>query len=226
MSAFWSALGEDHANRNHMKLYSYFNSSASYRVRIALALKGLSIEQVGVNLRNAEHRKNDFLEVNPFGMVPTLVDGSTVLSQSLAIVDYLDQLQPDPLLIPANGSARGQVLEIAQLISCDIHPLNNLRVLEYLTGNLGLSTGQKDQWYVHWISEGFNVLEARLPDHGWCVGETPSFADCCLIPQATNAERMKINLQFWPRICSIVGRAKMNPAFMAAHPSRQLDYVT
>ena len=209
-----------------MKLYTFFNSSASYRVRIALGLKGLAHEAIGVNLRSGAQRGADFLALNPAGLVPALVDGETHLSQSLAIIDHLDRVQPEPLLVPADGPARGQVLEIAQLIACDIHPLNNLRVLKYLTGELGLTEAQKNAWYAHWIAEGFNALEALLPDHdGWCVGGTPTLADCCLVPQVANAERMKIDLSAWPRIRRIAAFARQHPAFIAAEPQRQSDYV-
>lgn len=209
-----------------MKLYTFFYSSASYRVRIALALKGLAAEPVGVNLRIGAQRADDFLALNPSGQVPTLVDGETRLSQSLAIIDYLDRLQPEPLLVPAGGQARDQVLEIAQLIACDIHPLNNLRVLKYLIRDMGLSDAQKNTWYAHWITVGFNALEAMLPDHdGWCVGNAPTAADCCLVPQVANAERMKIDLSAWPRIVRIAAFARKHPAFVQAEPQRQPDYT-
>lgn len=207
-----------------MKLYTFFNSSASYRVRIALNLKGLAHEAIGVNLRSGAQHSADFLALNPAGLVPALVDGETHLSQSLAIIDHLDRIQPEPLLVPADGPARGQVLEITQLIACDIHPLNNLRVLKYLTGELGLSEAQKNAWYAHWIAEGFNALEALLPDHdGWCVGAAPTLADCCLVPQVANAERMKIDLSAWPRIRHIAAFARQHPAFIQAEPQRQSD---
>ena len=209
-----------------MQLYTFFNSSASYRVRIALGLKGLAADAIGINLRSGAQRAEDFLALNPSGQVPTLVDGETRLSQSLAIIDYLDRLQPEPLLVPADGQARGQVLEIAQLIACDIHPLNNLRVLKYLMAEMGLSDAQKNTWYAHWITVGFNALEAMLPDHdGWCVGDAPTAADCCLVPQVANAERMKIDLASWPRIVRIAAFARMHPAFVQAEPQRQPDYT-
>ena len=141
-------------------------------------------------------------------------------------LDYLDRLQPEPLLVPADGQGRGQVLEIAQLIACDIHPLNNLRVLKYLMAEMGLSDAQKNTWYAHWITVGFNALEAMLPDHdGWCVGDAPTVADCCLVPQVANAERMKIDLAAWPRIVRIAAFARLHPAFVQAEPQRQPDYT-
>lgn len=209
-----------------MKLYTFFNSSASYRVRIALGLKGLTAENIGINLRSGAHRSADFLALNPSGQVPTLVDGETRLSQSLAIIDYLDRLQPEPPLVPVRGKAREQVLEITQLIACDIHPLNNLRVLKYLIGEMGLSDAQKDTWYAHWITVGFDALEALLSDRdGWCVGDAPTAADCCLVPQVANAERMKIDLAAWPRIVRIAAFARKHPAFVQAEPQRQPDFT-
>ena len=209
-----------------MQLYTFFNSSASYRVRIALGLKGLAADAIGINLRSGAQRAEDFLALNPSGQVPTLVDGETRLSQSLAIIDYLDRLHPEPLLVPAGGQARGQVLEIAQLIACDIHPLNNLKVLKYLMAEMGLSDAQKNTWYAHWITVGFNALEAMLPDHdGWCVGDAPTVADCCLVPQVANAERMKFDLAAWPRIVRIAAFARKHPAFVQAEPQRQPDYT-
>jgi len=207
-----------------MQLYTFFNSSASYRVRIALGLKGLSAEHIGVNIRSGAQRSAEFLALNPSGLVPTLVDGATRLSQSLAIIDHLDCIQPEPLLVPASGPERSQVLEIAQIIACDIHPLNNLRVLKYLVHDLGLNEAQKNAWYAHWIAEGFNALEALLPDHdGWCVGTMPTLADCCLVPQVANAERMKVDLSAWPRIRRIAAFARLHPAFIQAEPQRQSD---
>ena len=211
-----------------MKLHTYFRSSAAYRVRIALNLKGLDYEAVPVHLLRGggEHRQPAYLGLNPAGLVPALVDGPTRLSQSLAIIDYLDRLQPEPLLVPADGQARNQVLEIAQLIACDIHPLNNLRVLKFLTAELGLSEAQKNAWYAHWIAEGFDALEALLPAHdGWCVGDAPTLADCCLVPQVANAERMKVALSAWPRIRRIAAFARQHPAFVQAEPQSQPDYA-
>ncbi|MEO6319616.1 MAG: maleylacetoacetate isomerase [Polaromonas sp.] len=209
-----------------MQLYTFFNSSASYRVRIALALKGLTAEHIGVNIRTGAQRSEDFLALNPAGLVPALVDGPASISQSLAIIDYLDRLQPEPLLVPAGGEARNQVLEISQLIACEIHPLNNLRVLKFLTTEMGLSEAQKNAWYAHWIAEGFNALEALLPDHdGWCVGAAPTLADCCLVPQVANAKRMKVDLSPWRRILRIATFARQHPAFVQAEPQRQPDYA-
>ena len=209
-----------------MQLYTFFNSSAAYRVRIALALKGLAAQHIAVNLRSGAQRSADFLALSPAGLVPTLVDGDVRLTESLAIIDYLDCQHPTPLLVPSDGPARGQVLEIAQLIACDIHPLNNLRVLKYLKTDMGLSEAQKNTWYAHWVAEGFHALEALLPAQGdWCVGNAPTLADCCLIPQVANAERVQMDVSAWPRIARIAHSARQHPAFVQAAPKNQADYV-
>ncbi len=208
-------------------LHGYFFSSAAYRVRIALGLKGLAWQHAGVNLRTGEQRSPLFLQKNPGGLVPTLEVGeSRVVTQSLTIIDHLDRLQPAPPLIPAVGDARDRVLEISHAIACDIHPLNNLRVLKYLVGPLKLTDEQKNTWYAHWIHEGFRTLEALLPDHdGWCVGDAPTMADCCLVPQVANAKRMKIDLASYPKALRIDAFARKHPAFEAAAPEKQPDYV-
>lgn len=209
-----------------LRLHGFFNSSASYRVRIALGLKGLAWEHVGVNLRTGEQQGEAFLSLNPHGLVPALEHGGHVLTQSLAIIDYLDRLQPQPLLVPAAGAQRDRVLEIALLICCDIHPLNNLRALKYLKADLQLSEVQKDAWYAHWIDLGFAALEALLPENAhWCVGQGPSLADCCLVPQVANALRMKLDLSVYPRICRIHAHCLQHPAFEQAAPAVQSDFV-
>ncbi len=209
-----------------LRLYGFFNSSASYRVRIALGLKGLAWEHVGVNIRVGEEDAPDYRARNPARLVPTLEHGERRLPQSLAIIDYLDHLCPEPRLIPAAGPERDRVLEIALLIACDIHPLNNLRVLKYLTADLGLSEAQKSAWYAHWIHEGFSALEALLPDHdGWCVGDRPTLADCCLVPQVANAQRMNVDLTPYPRIGRIHAYCQRHPAFAQAAPNLQPDFI-
>jgi|SRR6202521_1940335 len=210
-----------------LKLHGFFNSSASYRVRIALGLKGLRWEHVGVNIRSGIQNGPHYKALNPAALVPTLGVGGDRVTQSLAIIDRLDRLQPTPLLVPRTGAARDRVLEIALLIACDIHPLNNLRVVKYLTGPLELSEGQKHAWYAHWIALGFETLEALLPDRdGWCVGEAPTLADCCLVPQVANAHRMKIDLTPYARIRRIHGHCQRHPAFAAAAPEAQPDFTT
>jgi maleylacetoacetate isomerase len=209
-----------------LKLYGFFNSSASYRVRIALGLKGLAWEHVGVNIRTGVQSGTDYKALNPAGLVPTLEDGPLRITQSLAIIDHLERLQPEPRLAPEGGPERARVLEIASLIACDIHPLNNLRVLKTLTGSLGVSEAQKNQWYLHWIVQGFDALEAWLPAEGdFCVGDMPTLADCCLVPQVANAQRMKVDLSAYPRVLRINEQCQRLAAFADAAPNRQPDFV-
>ncbi len=210
-----------------IRLHSFFFSSAAYRARIALNLKGLSWEYVPVNLRTDAHKADDYRAKNPQGLVPTMeVGDSTIVTQSLVIIDHLDRLQPEPRLIPLGGPERDRVLEISYAIASEIHPLNNLRVLKYLVGPLKLSEAQKNTWYAHWVHEGFKAIEAMLPDHdGWCVASAPTMADCCLVPQVTNARRLKVDLTNYPRIQRIDAFARLHPAFAAADPTRQPDYA-
>ena len=209
-----------------LRLHGFFYSSAAYRVRIALNLKGLAWEHVGVNLRTGVQRNDEYKALNPAGLVPTLEVGDKRITQSLAIIDHLDRLQPAPLLVPASGGARDRVLEIALLIACDIHPLNNLRVLKHLIGPLALSEAQKNAWIGHWIGLGFDALETMLTDDGaWCVGDAPTLADCCLVPQVANARRTGIDVSRWPRIARLDAQARTHPGFQAAEPQRQPDFI-
>ena len=212
-----------------MQLYSFFNSSTSYRVRIALALKGLEFDTIPVNIRAGEHLVGAYVdEVNPSASVPALIVGEIALGQSLAILDYLDAKYPEPRLVPQNIEARARVLELAMLVSCDIHPVNNLRILKYLQGPLGLSATQKDAWYRHWVAEGMAGVERLLDKHGhgaWCFGEAPTLADICLIPQIANAQRMGCDLSAYPRAMAVYAQAATHPAFVAAAPDRQPDYT-
>jgi maleylacetoacetate isomerase len=213
-----------------LQLHGFFNSSASYRVRIALALKGLGWQHVGVNIRRGDQNQPQFRARNANGLVPTLErqsgGGAMHLSQSLAIIDRLERIQPEPRLIPLEDDARDRVLEIALLIACDIHPLNNMRVLKQLTGPFGLTEAQKLAWYAHWIEAGFDALEALLSEEGaYCVGTAVSLADCCLVPQVANATRMGIDLSRWPRVLRIYAACSALPAFRAAAPEVQPDYV-
>jgi len=211
-----------------MQLYSFFNSSTSYRVRIALALKGLPYEYAGINLRSGEQAGAAYRALSPAGIVPTLVDGELVLTQSLAIIDYLDQMHPAPRLLPEDPLLRTRALEIAQTIACDIHPLNNVRVLKYLTGELGVSDAAKSDWYRHWVDEGVGAVEvllARLPAHPYCLGDTPTVADVCLVPQVANALRMGCDLSRFERVHAIYEHCMRQPAFMQAAPQHQPDYV-
>lgn len=213
-----------------MQLYSFFNSSTSYRVRIALALKGLDFDYLPVNIRVGEQRDAHYVEdVNPSASVPALVDGDFALGQSLAIVDWLDARHPEPRLVPADAVLRARVLELSYLIGCDIHPVNNLRVLRYLQDELHVSAQQKDEWYRHWIAEGMAGVERLLAraarEYGgpWCFGRAPTLADCCLVPQIANAQRMGCDLTPYPRALDVYGHAGEHAAFVAAQPQRQPD---
>ncbi|MGZ8320893.1 MAG: maleylacetoacetate isomerase [Telluria sp.] len=213
-----------------MKLYTYFRSSAAYRVRIALNLKALAYEAVPVHLlkEGGQQLKPEYRAVNPAALIPALEDdGGAVLSQSLAIIEYLDETHRGVPLMPANALGRARVRSLALSIACDIHPLGNLRVLKYLVHQLGVSEEDKTKWYVHWISEGFTALEAQLaasPDTGrFCHGDTPTLADCCLVPQVFNAVRFNIDMAAFPTIARINAACGELPAFEAAHPSRQPD---
>ena len=212
-----------------MKLYDYFRSSAAYRVRIALNLKGIVPEaRNSVHLRMGNQRAQDYLALNPQGLVPALeLDDHRVLTQSLAIVEYLDEKYREPPLLPATAEGRARVRSIALAIACEIHPLNNLRVLNYLIGTLGATDEQKNGWYKYWIDVGFEALERRLAsddDTGtFCHGETPTLADVCLVPQLANARRFKIDLTPYPTLTRIEAASNALPAFAQAAPSRQPD---
>lgn len=213
-----------------MKLYSFFNSSTSYRVRIALALKGLDYTYEGVNIRVQENRAADYVAtVNPSAAVPALDDKGFVLGQSLAILDYLDHKYPlSPRLIPTDLERRARVLEFAAVISCDIHPINNLRVLRYLQTELLVTEEQKTQWYNHWVHDGLAMAERLLEAHGsgaWCFGDEPTLADCCLVPQMANAERMGCDLSAFPRLLTVYHHALKNEAFQQAQPRVQPDFI-
>jgi maleylpyruvate isomerase len=207
-------------------LYGYFRSSAAYRVRIALNLKGLDYDQIPVNLVKGEQRGGEHLARNPQGLVPSLVlDDSTVVNQSLAICEYLDEVHPEPSLLPVNALERARVRALAQSVACEIHPLNNLRVLKYLVREMGADEAAKLAWYHHWIAEGFTALEATLSnDPGssdFCHGDTPTLADICLIPQVYNAERFECDLSAYPTIQRIAANCRTLPAFEKAAPAAQ-----
>jgi maleylacetoacetate isomerase len=212
-----------------MQLYSFFNSSTSYRVRIALALKGLSYEYLPVNIRVGEHHDGEYVNgINPSASVPALIDGDFALGQSLAILDYLDARHPEPRLLPASGDLRERVLELAYLVSCDMHPVNNLRILKYLQSELKVSPEQKDEWYRHWIDEGMAGVERLLSRYGegpWCFVSQPTLADVCLVPQIANALRMGCDLSGYPKAMAVYTHASAHPAFAHAAPARQPDYT-
>lgn len=208
-----------------MILYGYSMSSAAYRVRIALSLKGIEAATVSKQLRRGEHRLRDFLQLNPQGLVPALeLDDGRVLTQSLAIIEYLDEVHPQPPLLPASPEDRARVRGMAQLIACDIHPLNNLRVLQYLEGPLGQAPGTRDIWYRHWIEAGFAALEEMLGRDAsrgrFCFGEAPSLADVCLVPQVFNARRFSVELGAYPCIVAIDAACRELPAFAGAAPEK------
>lgn len=212
-----------------MQLYTYFRSSAAYRVRIALNLKGLAYEAVPVHLlrTGGEHRQKDYLAINPAALVPALADDIHVLTQSMAIIEYLDETRPQPPLLPGSALERARVRAIAQAIACDIHPLNNLRVLKYLKRELGVSEEQRDAWYRHWVEFGLEAVEAMLAGDVrtglFCHGDTPTLADCCLVPQVFNALRLGCRMDQLPVISRIVERCETLDAFRRAAPENQPD---
>ncbi len=204
-------------------LHDYFRSSAAYRARIALNLKEVEYEPRTVNLAAGDQREAAYRDGNPAGLIPCLeIDGHR-LTQSLAICDYLDARYPDPPFVPKDPAERSHVLTLALTVACDIHPLNNLRVLQYLTGKLGQSDESKDEWYRHWIREGLATLETlAAPKSGtWLVGDRPSLADICLVPQLYNARRFSVRLDAYPHLRRADETASAHPAFAAAHPDRQ-----
>lgn len=213
-----------------IRLYTYFRSSAAYRVRIALNLKGMDYQAVPVHLvRNGgEHKSADYLALNPQGLVPALETDGQVLTQSLAILEYLDETHPDPALLPADPLGRARVRAIAQAIACDIHPINNLRVLQYLGGTLGLDQAAKDDWYRHWVETGLQAVEAMLASDrrtgAFCHGDQPGLADCCLVPQVFNARRFNCDLTALPTIMRIAERCEQIDAFNQAAPAQQPDF--
>lgn len=212
-----------------LRLYSYWRSSAAYRVRIGLNLKGLAYDIVPVHLvlDGGQQHSEHYRAINPQALVPTLFHGQRRLTQSLAILEYLDEVWPEPALLPATARERQRVRALAMLVACDIHPLNNLRVLQYLDREWGVPQPERDGWVRHWIEEGFRALEAHLADHpstgDFCEGEMPTLADCCLIPQVYNARRFGVDLTPYPTIRRIEAACLALPAFDAARPERQPD---
>jgi maleylpyruvate isomerase len=206
-----------------MILYGYGLSSASYRVRIAMALKNLQYTSIIKNLRAGEHRQSEFLQINVQGFVPALgLDDGVVLTQSVAIIEYLDELYPNPPLLPEQPLARARVRALTQAIASDIHPLNNLRVLRYLEEQLILDKQTRDAWYRHWVSVGFDALEQWLvrdtATGRFCHGNSPTMADVCLVPQVFNARRFSVDMNSFPRILAIDAACRELPAFSKAAP--------
>ena len=208
-------------------LYTFFRSSTSYRLRIALALKGLDWEPRFVSLPNMAHRTPDYMALNPQGLVPALVEDGKIFAQSLAVLEYLDETHPEPPLLPTDPAGRAYVRGLAQVIGCDIHPLNNVRVLKYLKSRWQLSDDDTNEWYRHWIEEGFRSFEETLAASGlsgsYCLGDTVTIADICLVPQVANARRFRCELAAFPLSVAIADRAAVLPAFEAAHPNLQAD---
>lgn len=212
-----------------MELHGFWRSQASHRVRIALALKGLDHRAIPVSLfgPDAANLSSEYRAVNPQGLVPTLVDARTTVSQSLAIIEYLDEICPEPPLMPARPADRAMARQLAQIVVCDIQPMNNLRVLHYLKARLGISDEQKDRWYRHWILEGFDALElwlASMRHSGpFALGPDVGLADICLVPQIEAARRFHINMDEFPRLAMVDEACAELPAFQAAAPAAQPD---
>ena len=204
-----------------MELFSYFRSSAAWRVRIALALKGLDYDYRAIHLLKNEQTGEAYSAVSASQLVPTLDDGGVRLSQSMAIIEYLDETHPAPPLLPPTALGRAQVRALAQDIACEIHPLNNLRVLRYLVHEMGVAEDQKDRWIRHWIEGGLAVVEQRLREHAgqFCFGDTPGLADCVLVPQIFNAQRFECRLDHLPELMRVFGNCMARPAFAQTHPS-------
>ncbi len=225
-----AAIGRLHAARlcfaTMMKLYSYFRSSASFRVRIALNLKGLPYDYQGVHIAQGVHQSGAYPALSPDRLVPLLEDSGEHFSQSLAIIEYLDELHPEPPLLPGDPVGRAHVRAMAQSIACEIHPLNNLRVLKYLVRELKLDDVAKNNWYRHWVREGLQAFEralAQRPVGPYCYGSSPTLADCCLVPQIFNAQRFDCDLGDLPRTMAVFESCMQLDAFQHAQPSNCPD---
>ena len=210
-----------------IKLHGYFRSSAAFRVRIALNLKGQEFASVPHHLRHGEQLAPSYLQLNPQGLVPAIETGGAVLRQSLAIIEFLDESFPAPPFLPAAPLDRAHVRSLAQIVACDIHPINNLRVLQYLRRQLGADDDVIETWYNHWIAEGFAALETILAGDArtgaFCYGNAPGLADICLVPQVVNAGNYRLDLAPYPTIRGIFDACMALPAFAAAHPKAQGD---
>lgn len=210
-----------------MQLYGYFRSSAAFRVRTALALKRLSVETIPVHLRHGEHLQEAYRAINPHGLVPLLVDDGSAIAQSMAIVEYLDETHPAPPLMPLNAVDRAWVRGLAQAVACDIHPVQNLRILKYLRAHFGADDAFINEWCRHWIATGFDGIEAVLasdPRTGrFCYGDAPGFADIFLIPQTVNAVNFGVDMTAYPTIQRVFDACMALPAFAQSHPKAQPD---
>ncbi len=212
---------------SELTLYSYWRSSAAYRVRIALNLKNLTYKTVPIHLvkGGGEQHGSSFQKINANELVPVLVDGDLVINQSLSIIEYLDDVFPEPLLVPEERATRYLVKSLAQDIAVDIHPINNLRVMQYLSSTIGTDQEQNTQWTRHWIERGFSALEKKLESvsGACCVGDDVTLVDVCLVPQVYNARRFGVTMSHFPLIESIVSRLDQHPAFLNAAPESQMD---
>lgn len=208
-----------------MILHGYWRSGASYRVRIALNLKGLAFDNAAHDLRKGEQKAADYVALNPQGMVPALQDGDLVLTQSPAILEWLEETHPDPALLPKGANDRATVRAMAALIGCDIHPLNNLRVLKAIRSEFNADQAAVDAWAARWLAPGFDALEALVARHGagWSFGDAPTLVDCYLIPQMYSARRFNMDLSPWPRLLAVEQTTLAHPAFASAHPDLQPD---
>lgn len=207
-----------------VKFYEYWRSSAAYRVRLALKIKNVPYTSVAVHLAKGEQHADDYRAKNPMTAVPMLEFGNMRLTQSLAIIEYLEEIFPSPSLMPVDAEQRAFARSIAQLVTSDIHPLNNLRVLQYLTGTLKVAEDVKNMWYAHWLKDGLTALEKMVSQHSYgshCIGNTVSIADICLIPQLYNARRYKFPLDDYPTLLAIEAHCAKIPAFAAAKPELQ-----
>lgn len=209
-----------------MKLYGFFRASAPFRLRIALNLKGIAYESVPVNFRTAAQRSEEYLKINPQGRVPALVlDDGTVLTQSMAIMEYLDEVQPAPAFLPADPVGRAKVRALAQVVACDIHPLNNVSPLNFLKKELGVDEAGELQWYRHWVAQGFEAVEALLAKSSatgpYCYGDVPGLADICLVPQVFNARRYNCPLEEYPTLMGVFDALMKLDAFDSAQPDKQ-----
>jgi len=215
-----------------IELYSYYRSTTSYRVRIALNFKELDYNIIPVHLikDGGEQHKTEYKSINPQGSVPTLIDNETTISQSMAIIEYLEEKYPSPALLPKDIEQRSYVRQISNIIACDIHPVNNLRILKYLTNELEISENKKSEWYKHWINESFKSLEeiiktSPFKTSKYCCGDQVSMADMCLIPQIYNAHRFNISMENYPILAAIEDNCLSHPAFIKATPENQPDAI-
>jgi maleylpyruvate isomerase len=207
-----------------LTLHGYWRSSAAYRVRIALNLKGLSYDQVTYDLRQKAEKTDAYAVLNPQKLVPALqTESGAILTQSLAILEWLEEAHPAPALLPENPTDRAHVRAMAAAVACDIHPVNNLRILNALRGEFGASDDQVNQWVVRWIGDGFDAIEQLIGGGDFCYGDAPTLADCCLAPQVYNAQRFKVDLNRWPKIRAVAEACERVPAFYVARPELQPD---